>query len=156
MGVVIGGAIYEMLVINPLWSGSPPASVRNWNPNPQYAINPGEFWGKAMPVYTLTPIAALIAGWHLRERRKWLMIAVLCALFVIAVSLAYFIPVIIELLAKRGEGLSDAQITSKAHLWMTLSWARVGVLILGWLAALRALSIPPAQGVSEKVKTNQA
>ena len=47
----LGGSVYEMLVVNPLWFGSPPESVTNWNPVPQYAIEPIKFWRVAKGIF---------------------------------------------------------------------------------------------------------
>ncbi len=74
--IQMGGAAYEMLVVNPLWFGSPPESVTNWNPVPQFAIEPGRFWAVAVPFYMLSTLAILITAWFLsRPRRNWALIA---------------------------------------------------------------------------------
>ena len=40
-----GAGLYEMRVVTPLWSGAPPASVRGWNAEARYAVEPrAKFW----------------------------------------------------------------------------------------------------------------
>ena len=145
LGVLIGGAVYETLVITPLWAGSPPESVRGWNADPRYAILPVKFWGIFTPLVTLLALLALISGWRTTPaRRRWLLAAALCFGASVLSTALFFVPTIVELLAQKGAGLSAAEITSKAQQWVAFNWLRLAAVAAAWLASLRALSIPPA------------
>ena len=141
MGTLVGGALYELLVIDPLWSAHPPESVRTWNVNPLFVIKPAAFWSQMGFLLSLSPIAALATNWRMPQRRKWLLITAACAAICIAISFIYFIPAITRLLEKRGDGLSDIEIKSSVRLLAALNWFKFGLLFTGWIASLRALAI---------------
>ena len=138
----MGGAVYEMLVVNPLWFGSPPESVTNWNPVPQYAIEPAKFWGISALLYMLSTLAILITAWFMPPlRRKWALVAGLCAIGVIASTVLFFVPILRETIFTRGAGLSADQIVAKVNLWVNWNWLRMAVQFISWAASVRALSL---------------
>ena len=151
----MGAGLYEMRVVTPLWSNSPPESVHEWNVETRYTILPREsFWRYCTPAVGLTAIGALISGWGLRgKRRKWLLLATLPVIAMVFVTYAYFAPTLAEMLGKGGEGLSDQQLIEKVNQWLALSRLRAAVYTFAWLSALRALSIPATlqKVVEEKV-----
>ena len=75
----VGGTLYQMLVIVPLWSASPPETVRAFFQATDYNRTIFNFFGPPFIVARNVPvIAALLAGWHLHRHRHALLIAVLC------------------------------------------------------------------------------
>jgi hypothetical protein len=52
----------------------------------------------------------------------------------------YFIPTALRLM--RAEALPSAKIEAMAWHWMTLNHVRAALALIGWLAALRTLSLP--------------
>src|ERR687886_759671 len=80
-GIVMGAGLYEMRVIVPLWSNSPPESVWYWEAqriaNPQYVPNAGmRLWMFLTPIHLLFALATLVAGLRMKaEHRKWLLIS---------------------------------------------------------------------------------
>lgn len=149
--IQMGGSVYEMLVVNPLWFGSPPESVTNWNPVPQFAIEPGRFWAAAVPLYMLTTLAILITAWFMPPpRRKWALIAGVCTLAVIVSTAVFFVPILRDTIMSRGAGFSAEEITAKVNLWVNWNWLRMAVVFVGWLAGVRALSLNSLSDVSSK------
>jgi hypothetical protein len=147
-GIVVGAGLYEMRVIVPLWANAPPASVWYWEAqqiaNPQYAPNSGmRLWIFLTPTHLLLAVATLLAGWKLRgEHRKWLLISTIIFIFMHLTAFVWFVPTLKELMKSRELGISPEQVATKAHLWATLSWFRVPVGLVGFIAGLRALTIP--------------
>jgi hypothetical protein len=64
-GLQMGAAVFETLVVTPLWSGSLPESVTNWNLNTQYHINPGAYWTKGTLFYSICTLLMLIFAWFM-------------------------------------------------------------------------------------------
>jgi len=139
-----GGLIYEMVVILPLWSASPPDSVLGWNARPQYVINPTRFYLPVALTTILSSAATLLAGWSVtRSRRFWLAISAVCAVTTLAFTFIYFFPKNEVLFRNQSGGLSREEITAIAHAWIRANWLRVCIMAAGFFSALRALSIPP-------------
>ncbi|OLE54712.1 MAG: hypothetical protein AUG51_07085 [Acidobacteria bacterium 13_1_20CM_3_53_8] len=148
-GIVIGGGLYEMRVIVPLWANSPPESAWYWEAqriaNPQYAPNSGlRFWIFLTPTHLLLSLATLIAGWKtLGDHRKWLFASTIAFIVLHTSALVWFVPTIGEILNSRSLGISPEQVTAKVHMWVTFSWVRAAIGLAAFVAGLRALTIPP-------------
>jgi hypothetical protein len=148
-GIVIGAGFYEMRVTVPLWAQSPPESVWYWEAqriaNPQYVPNAGaRFWIFLSPTHTILTLATLIAGLKMRgEHRKWVVISTTIILLMHLTAFVWFVPTINKLARSRELGLSPEEVATKARLWATLSWFRAPIGLVGFIAGLRALTIPP-------------
>jgi hypothetical protein len=141
-GLQIGAASFEMFVITPLWAGSTPESVTNWNPVAQYAVNPGLYWTKGTLFYTICTLLILIAAWFMpAAQRKLALFAGFIALLIVAFTAAFFIPILMKTIAVRGAGLSGDEITRLASSWVNWNWLRFAAGIMAWLAAIRAVSL---------------
>src|ERR671910_2156365 len=76
MSVRVGGTLYQMLVIVPMWSASPPESVRAFFLGTRYNETIWNFFGPPFMAARLLPfVGALIFGWHLSNHRPWLLVA---------------------------------------------------------------------------------
>ena len=143
VGILMGGALFERAVLVHVWASDPPDSVRSWNANPKYALDPPRrfFMYVTLPVMVLAPCNAYFAftsdaPWH-----KWLLISTGLVFFVILITLVYFAPVMIALTEKRGEGMDSETIVKKVRTWVGLQYFRLGILFIGWLAAIQALKV---------------
>jgi hypothetical protein len=140
-GIQVGAALYEIFVVTPLWSGSTPESVTGWNPVAQYAINPGQFWGKATPFYAICALLAVITAWLLpKPQRNLMLFAGIVALIVVLFTAIFFVPILMKTIATRGAGLSGEEITRMVNQWVNWNWLRLAAVCAAWLVAIRALS----------------
>lgn len=149
LGIELGAGLYETLVVMPLWAATPPDSVLAYYhhnaANPQFTLNAGgRFWMFATPLVGLTAIAALLSGLKTSpEHRKWRVAGTILALIVVISTFAWFVPNIIKLFSEAITRMSADELASLTNWWVRLNWVRAVVYAAGWLAALRALSIPP-------------
>jgi hypothetical protein len=149
LGIELGAGLYETLVVVPLWAAAPPDSViayyRHNAANPQFALNAGgRFWIFATPLVGLTAIAALLSGLKTRpEHRKWRIAGAVLALLVVVSTFAWFVPNIIKLMSEAVMQMSADEVASLTNWWVRLNWVRAVLYLAAWLAALRALTIPP-------------
>ena len=149
LGIELGGGLYETLVVMPLWSAAPPDSVTAYYQhnvaNPQFTLNAGgRFWMFFTPLVGLTAIAALLSGLKTpAEHRRWRIVGTVLALIVVVATFAWFVPNIIKLMSKDVLTMSADEIASVTNWWVRLNWVRAVLYAAGWLAALKALSIPP-------------
>src|SRR5262245_2204576 len=141
-GTLFGGALYEQLVIQPMWSAAPPQSFE-FMVNRQYPVIQG-----LTPFYLLTPamllatIGAAIAGWRARHWRSSL-VAAAAAISVVAFTFAFFIPRLLIFFGANGEGYAGdhetAAITAMARQWVTWNWARILLVLVTFAASINAL-----------------
>jgi hypothetical protein len=149
LGIVIGGGLYETLVVMPLWASAPPESVIAYYQhnvaNPQFTLNQGgRFWIFVTPLLGLLSILTLLSGFRTRpEHRVWRITATVLTLIVVISTFAWFVPNIIKLTGEAVTTMNPDEITSLTNWWSRLNWLRAIVYSVAWLAALRALTVSP-------------
>jgi hypothetical protein len=133
LGVGFGAGIYEARVVIPQWANIPP---RAW-PNTGLM-----FWVYVTTVpLTVLTIANLIAAWLTQgPRRFWYLAAVCIVIVERAATFSYFIPTMVRLMST--EGFADAEIQAILSQWLLMNHGRHLLTLAGWLAALKALSLP--------------
>lgn len=141
-GLQMGAAAFESFVVTPLWAGSLPESVTNWNPVAQYAVNPGLYWSKGTLFYTVCTLLMIIAAWFApAARRNLMLIAGTIALLIVLSTAFFFVPILMKTIAVRGAGSSGAEITQMANSWVNWNWLRFAAGLSAWLLAIRAVSL---------------
>ena len=139
--ILTGGGIFEHVVLTPLWAGSPPESVTQW----PYGGIQRKFFIIFSPLYYLCSLALIIASWWMpRRQRKWALLAGLSGIVTMIATFSLFIPILQKTQVTRGAGLSGEEITALVNRFKTWNWGRWVVLISGWVAGLRAFSLPPS------------
>ena len=143
VGILTGGGLFERAVLVHVWSSDPPDSVRSWNANPKYALDPPRrfFMYVTLPVMVLTPWNAFNAWRSDGPERFWLLLSTGLVVLVIAVTVGYFAPLMLALTERKGEGMDSDTIVRKVRAWVTLQYFRLGILFLGWRAAIQALRL---------------
>ena len=133
LGIALGAGIYESRVVIPLWENTPP---QTW-PNTGLL-----FWVYVTTVpLTLLTLANLVAAWLDRgARRYWWLAAVAIVVVERIVTFSYFIPTMVWL--QGTESLPEAEVQAALSQWLLLDYGRHVLTLVGWLAALKALSLP--------------
>ncbi len=143
-GIATGGSIFEHTVLTPLWAGSPPESVTQW----QYGGIQGRFFRIASPIYALCSLALVAISWLMpRQQRKWALVAGLSGIIGMVSTILFFLPILGKTQATQGAGLSGEEITRLVNQFKMWHWGRWALLIGGWVAGLRALSLSASAGV---------
>jgi hypothetical protein len=137
-GILLGGSIFEGMVLTPLWAGSLPESVTEW----QYGSIQAKFFRIASPLYALFSLALIIASRRMPSpQRKWAAAAGVCGILVIIATFLFFLPILEKTQATRGAGLSGEEITRLVNRFTTWHWLRWAAIVASWIAGLRALSL---------------
>jgi hypothetical protein len=139
-GFWLGGLLYEMVVIMPLWSANLPNSVIEWNSRPNFVMNPTRFYIPTVLTLILSSLSATILNWKSRNQRLWLILSTACVITAFVFTLIYFFPKNDVLFRNQGAGLSGEEITAIAHAWINANYIRFGIMIAGFFAALKAFS----------------
>lgn len=139
-GIVSGGSIFERVVVTPLWAGSLPESVTQW----EHGGIQGAFFGVATPLYGLfSLLLAVVSRWMPRRQSKWALVAGISGVVTLVWTVLFFLPILQKTQVTGGAGLSGEEITRLVEQFHTWQWGRWALLIGGWMAGLRALSLTP-------------
>ena len=133
LGIVFGAGLYEARIVVPMWAASPPESLQTPDSGRQ-------FWAfvSTLPL-TLLTLAGLALSWHPHgDRQHWWHLAAVIILVERISTFAYFIPTMIRL-QRATEG---ATIAARLALWSRLNYVRNALALIGWIAALTALTTP--------------
>lgn len=149
-GIGVGAGLYEWRTIMPLWSGSPPESVRGWRDllaaNPQYAPHGGDrFWIFVTPGRTLLAIAVLLTSLRMpAPHRGWRLAASAITLVLFAIAAAWLIPTSADLFGSGSSELRDTVVVSKTRGYITMNYVFQALGLAAFLAGLRAISLESA------------
>lgn len=149
----VGGTLYQMLVIVPLWSASPPESVRAFFQGTDYNRTIFQFFGPPFIVARNVPVvAALIVGWHLPRHRRALLIATACfTVFGAIFTFLYVYPINAVLFEQAGGSQSPNEIRALANEWIFRDRVRFAIGLIGFVAVLHAFRLPiPRERSMEK------
>lgn len=149
--VLLGGALYEHLVVDSAWLSNP-ALIQPG----RGGIERKDFWIPVHAIATLLLLGALWTGWAYRPARRWLLWALGAYMAMRLWTLAYFVPVGLRLEAP---GDLSPDMLGQARQWVTLSILRLPLLVASticlWLAArrldegARGAAAEPAAGVRD-------
>ncbi|CAN5281900.1 hypothetical protein BH10ACI1_BH10ACI1_15660 [soil metagenome] len=137
-----GGLMYELFVITPLWSLALPESAIEWNSRPKFMVIPTPFYAPVAVTTILSSLLGMFSGWKSGNRRIWLILSTVCAIATLAFTLVYFFPKNEVLFQNQIAGLSGEEITAIGNAWIRANYIRVGVMVVGFYAALKAFSLP--------------
>ncbi len=146
--VHLGAAVYEAVVIAPLWSLAPPSSVSAWmaaSPRPDSSL----LFHPLVAVIAVATAMAWTSGLLERGRRRWwLTLALACASAVAFVTVTQIVPVEDALFgAARADGADAASLVALTGDWVRASALRLAALLVGAWAASRAQGSPAFPGV---------
>jgi hypothetical protein len=154
--ILLGGGLYETLVVMPLWTANVPETVIGFYQhnvaNPQYAMNPGgRFWIIIMPIVGLLSIATLLTSFGTRpDHRRWRTVGSGLALAAVIFTFAYFIPNIIKLSSEAVMTMQQQDVASLAISWERLNWLRAILFAIALFASLRAMMLPSSNNLKGK------
>ena len=146
-GVVLGAKLFDLRVVAGAWSAAPPESLSLLPYGPRFPVNPGQFFAPISATILLAALGALIAGWNAPNNyRVWLALSAGSILAVWIFTVVAFWPRNGTLFAA-GSGspiaLTDrAELIRQARLWLQYDWCRIVMMVVGFMAAVRAISMP--------------
>jgi hypothetical protein len=145
LGITFGAGLYEIRIILPQWFSVSPESGFRVNSEAMRRTDAGlRFWAYVTTVpLTLLTLASLVVAWQLQgPRHDWWLGAAVIILVERIGTFVYFIPTGLTLM--RAEPLPDSTIGAMASQWVSLNYVRAALTLVGWMAALKAFSLPSA------------
>jgi len=135
----LGGTLYQMVVIVPMWSAAPPDSVREFFLGTTYTEHIFNFFGPPFMVARVLPVLVATAlAWHLPRERLLLGIASACLVATVVFTLLYIYPINDVLVFQAGGDLEAAEIQRMANTWIWADRARFAVGTAAFAAILLA------------------
>ena len=145
-GTWLGGTLYQMLVIVPMWSVSPPESVIEFFEGTEYNRTIFYFFGPPFMVIRVVPIFfALVLAWHLPTHRANLAFAAICLAATVIFTITYIYPINAVLFEEAGGDHPAAEITDMVNSWIFADRIRFFVGVMAFIAILRAFRLPLLQ-----------
>lgn len=139
LGIQIGAAIYEMIVITPLWTGNPPQSVRDFNPVAQFAVEPLSYKIPAVGVLAAVSVGLLSLSIGRGPLRLWVVLAGSIGVALAIATVMYAFPILRNTIVHNGAGLTDPQIIEQVRAWLNWSRVRLLALVVAWISTIVAL-----------------
>ena len=139
LGIAFGAGLYEHRIVTPDWI-SDDGSRSHWNAEAARRDNTGlRFWAYVTTgPLTLLTLASLVVAWKASgPERGWWLTAALIVLVDRVLTFGYFIPTMVGLMTAPDSPAAVAAATR----WMSLNYLRHVLVLSGWLAALKALSL---------------
>jgi len=128
--VMIGGGLYEQMVVDPVWPKRPDVIQPS-----KGGIRRGRFWIVAHSLFELTLIGSLILAWSAPPLRTWLLLALASHAITRIWSFGYFIP---KALAFETAGTVDE---AAARRWTGMSRFRFPLEVITCVFMFEALWI---------------
>ena len=145
-GIWLGGTLYQMVVIVPMWSVAPPESLRAFLQSTDYNRTIYHFFGPPFIAARIIPmLIAFALAWHLPKHRLVLGVAAACVAAIVVFTLAYIYPINAVLFDQAGGGRSAIEVTAMVRTWIWADRIRFGVGIVAFVAILRAFRLPLPQ-----------
>ncbi len=141
----LGAKIFDLVVVAGAWGAAPPASLALMPYGPHYPVDPGTFFQPLSVLMLVGILGALISGWKTPwEYRIWLVVPVITFTLIWIFTPTVFWPMIIDLY-RAGTGKvpqTDAVLLHTVRRWMIWDWSRVVAIAIGFVASVKAISIP--------------
>jgi hypothetical protein len=141
VGIQFGAGLYEKLAIVPLWADTSTDQVLAAMESSGMKRAGRTFWPFVSPVVALLAVINLVLAWRSNTsyRRWWLAAGTAMTVYALA-SYGYFVPQMLSF-QTGGQAWTASDIETLVTWWTGLNYVRMAIGGIGWLCALRALSL---------------
>jgi uncharacterized membrane protein len=142
MSIWMGGTVFSMCVVVPMWSKTPPDSVRFFFGATEFNKYIWNFFGPPwMAIRNFPLFITTVLAWNLRPQREYLAMAAICTLFGIVYTLTYVYPINDILMIKAGADNSAEKIKEMVTKWIFADRFRFAVMTVGYFFLLKAFRL---------------
>ena len=142
LGIAYGAGLYEKRIVLPQWFSKSEESEFRVNSDVMRQTNTGlRFWAyvTTVPLTVLTLANLVVALQSQDPRHDWWLAAAIIILVERIGTFAFFIPTAIKLMNTE---MPAATVSTMVSRWIYLNYVRDALTLIGWLAALKAFSLP--------------
>jgi len=146
-GILLGAKLFDLRVLVGAWSASPPESLDLLPYGPRYPVDTGDFFIPSSAALLLATLGATISGWRTSPRYRNLLVLSTTAIFATLIfTVVAFWPRNAALWAyasRAPNAIRDPEaIVAMVRQWVLFDWLRIAVASVGYVASIRALSVP--------------
>jgi len=145
VALMVGGGIYEGLVIVPQFKSDPPRSFRIIQKDTGVPLQ--RFWIPVHICITIALIGAALANWRFPARRMFVLIGISSYVVMRVWSGLYFIREMLSFQKVPPESAATGDLLHRVRRWTTLTWFREPLDFITLTALLVALSLPELPGM---------
>lgn len=139
----VGGTLFNMTVIVPIWSESPPESVRQFFGGTVFTKFINNFFGPPwMAIRILPIIIALFLGWSSALHRRYLLITTIIFIVSVVYTLVYIYSINDILIFEAGGDKTAEEIKTMVNQWIFADRLRFSVMLIGYFFLLKAFRLP--------------
>jgi len=143
LSIWVGGTIFHMIVMLPIWSHPLPGSVKDFFGGTRAYEYLLDFYGPKWMVIRIFPIIiSLLLGWNSKPHRRLLLVTVLCIAFGIILTILYVYPINDVIMANAGSDRSADEIQRMVGNWILFDRVRFAVIFVGYCCLLWAFRLP--------------
>jgi hypothetical protein len=147
-GIALGAKLFDLVVVAGAWSAAPPKSLSLLPYGPRFRVNPGHFFLPVSLVVATGAIGGLIAGWAMPlDYRIWLWCSALpvAGLWLVTIPVMWQLNATLQAAGREGGAADRPEVPRAVLAWVVCDWIRVVMVAAGFVAAIRAMSLPIPQ-----------
>ncbi len=144
-GIALGAKLFDLIVVAGAWSGDPPRSLAFLPYGPRFRVDAGQFFVPVSLVVVTGAIGSLLAGWATPpDYRFWLWCSALpiAALWLVTIPVMWPLQEALRAAGRESAAALRAEVVRAARWWVVCDWSRVVMIAAGFVAAIRAISLP--------------
>ena len=147
-GIWCGGQVFNELMIVPIWSVSPPESLKTYAELPRRGGAP--FFPLFNPLFAVLALGAALAAWKsARRSRKWLALSAVIAIALSLSLMFYLAPLVGSMFRHSVAGdLAASEIVAGVERWKLGNRIRLIVELFGFACSVIALRLWSAEAAS--------
>src|SRR5688572_21887274 len=144
-GIWCGGQVFNELMTVPIWSASPPESLKAYAELPSKGGAP--FFPLFNPLFVVLAVGAALAAWGTARRsRKWLALSAVIALALFVSLVVYLAPLVGGMFRHSVAGdLPASEIVAGVERWKLGNRVRLFVELFGFACSVVALRVWSAE-----------
>ncbi len=146
--VALGAKLFDLIVVTGAWSASPPRSLAFLPSGPRFRVGAEQFFLPVTFVVVLGAVGALIAGRATPlDYRVWLWWSAspIAGLWLVTIPVMWPLSAVLQDASREASGADRVAIARAARWWVICDWIRLVLVATGFVAAIRAVSLPVPQ-----------
>ncbi len=144
-GIAAGAKLFDLRVLAGAWSAAPPESLLLLPYGPRFPVNPGQFFLPVSLAVLVGAIGALATGWRTPAHYRgwlWLSAGAILVVWLMTMIMMWRMNSALYAAALNHALIDAAALRQLAHRWVAYDWVRVVLMLTGFAAAVRAISLP--------------